>query len=116
MLYSIIKANNYQDSLRLMRLSNIVADTDGVNRVSIMMGTAMNKDILRNAGLANTQVDEAKPTDLLIQADVTNADVGESLAATVDAFLSEQASLSGRHSTASATNETHNTMVAATAT
>ena len=96
MLYSIIKANNYQDSLRLMRLSNIVADTDGVNRVSIMMGTAMNKDILRNAGLANTQVDEAKPTDLLILADVTNADVGESLAATVDAFLSEQASLSGR--------------------
>jgi FdrA protein len=96
MLYSIVKPNNYQDSLRLMRLSNLVTDTDGINRVSIMMGTPMNKDILRNAGLANTEVDEAKPTDLLIMADVASAEVGESLVATVDAFLSEQASVSAR--------------------
>jgi len=96
MLYSIVKPNNYQDSLRLMRLSNLVTDTDGVNRVSIMMGTPMNKDILRNAGLANAEVDEAKPTDLLIMADVTSAEVGESLVATVDAFLSDQASVSAR--------------------
>ena len=96
MLYSIVKPNNYQDSLRLMRLSNLVTDTDGVNRVSIMMGTPMNKDILRNAGLANAEVDEAKPTDLLIMADVISAEVGESLVATVDAFLSDQASVSAR--------------------
>jgi FdrA protein len=96
MLYSIVKPNNYQDSLRLMRLSNLVSDTDGINRVSIMMGTPMNKDILRNAGLANAEVDEAKPTDLLIMADVMSAEVGESLVATVDAFLSDQASVSAR--------------------
>jgi FdrA protein len=96
MLYSIVKPNNYQDSLRLMRLSNLVAETDGINRVSIMMGTPMNKDILRNAGLTGIMVDEAKPTDLLILADVANTEVGESLASTVDAFLSNQASMSGR--------------------
>ncbi|MPZ78928.1 MAG: acyl-CoA synthetase FdrA [Actinophytocola sp.] len=96
MLYSIVKPNNYQDSLRLMRLSNLVADTEGINRVSIMMGTPMNKDILRNAGLTGTTVDEAKPTDLLILADVVSAEVGESLVSTVDAFLSNQASMSGR--------------------
>jgi FdrA protein len=94
MLYSIVEPNNYQDSLRLMRLSNLVSDTDGINRVSIMMGTPMNKDILRNAGLGNAEVDEAKPTDLLIMADVMSAEVGESLVATVDAFLSDQASVS----------------------
>lgn len=96
MLYSIIKPNNYQDSLRLMRLSNLVAGTEGINRVSIMMGTPMNKDILRDAGLASAEVDEAKPTDLLIQADVTSSEIGQSLVATVDAFLADQASLSGR--------------------
>jgi FdrA protein len=93
MLYSIIRPNNYQDSLRLMRLSNAVADADGIDRVSVMMGTEMNKEILRNAGLASTDLDDAKPTDLLIMADVTNEEVGESLVAKVDEFLSEQASI-----------------------
>ena len=93
MLYSIIRPNNYQDSLRLMRLSNAVAGADGIDRVSVMMGTKMNKEILRNAGLASPDLDNAKPTDLLIAADVTNEEVGESLVARVDEFLSEQASI-----------------------
>jgi FdrA protein len=93
MLYSIIRPNNYQDSLRLMRLSNAVASADGIDRVSVMMGTEMNKDILRNAGLASPDLDNAKPTDLLIVADVINEEVGESLVARVDEFLSEQASI-----------------------
>ena len=77
MLYSIIRPNNYQDSLRLMRLSNAVAGADGVDRVSVMMGTKMNKEILRNAGLASPDLDNAKPTDLLIAADVANEEVGD---------------------------------------
>ena len=94
MLYSIIRPNNYQDSLRLMRLSNAVAGADGIDRVSVMMGTKMNKEILRNAGLANPDLDDAKPTDLLIMAaNVTNEEVGESLVARVDEFLSQQASI-----------------------
>lgn len=93
MLYSIIRPNNYQDSLRLMRLSNAVTGADGIDRVSVMMGTEMNKEILRNAGLASTDLDDAKPTDLLIMADVANEEVGESLVARVDEFLSEQASI-----------------------
>lgn len=93
MLYSIIRPNNYQDSLRLMRLSNSVAGADGIDRVSVMMGTEMNKEILRNAGLASSDLNDAKPTDLLILADVTNEEVGESLVARVDEFLSEQTSI-----------------------
>jgi FdrA protein len=93
MLYSIIRPNNYQDSLRLMRLSNSVAGADGVDRVSVMMGTEMNKEILRNAGLASSDLDDAKPTDLLILANVTNEEVGESLVARIDEFLAEQASI-----------------------
>jgi FdrA protein len=81
MLYSIIKSNTYQDSLRLMQLSNALNGTDGVNRVSIMMGTPANKKILRNAGLDTPDVDGAKPTDLVIVADVADASVGDSLLA-----------------------------------
>ena len=96
MLYSIIKSNTYQDSLRLMQLSNALNGTDGVNRVSIMMGTPANKKILRNAGLDTADVDGAKPTDLVIVADVADASVGDSLLAKIDEFLCYGASVSGR--------------------
>src|SRR5262245_11500091 len=96
MLYSIIKSNTYQDSLRLMQLSNTLNGTDGANRVSLLMGTTTNKKILRNAGLDTPDLDGVKPTDLVIVADVADASVGESLLAKVDEFLCHRASVSGR--------------------
>lgn len=96
MLYSIIRPNNYQDSLRLMRLSNALTSIDGVEKVSVMMGTEMNKEILRNAGLADANLADAKPTDLLIMADVASEESGKDLVARVDEFLSQQVSISSR--------------------
>jgi FdrA protein len=92
-LYSIVRPNNYQDSLRLMRLSNTLGASDGLGRVSVMMGTPLNKDILRNAGMATEDLDEATAADLLIFADVVDEEAGRSLVAAVDSFLSAQASL-----------------------
>jgi FdrA protein len=96
MIYSIIKSNTYQDSLRLMQLSTMLSGTDGTNRVSIMMGTPANKKILRNAGLDTPDLDGAKPTDLVIVADVADASVGDSLIVKVDEFFCHRASVSGR--------------------
>jgi FdrA protein len=93
MLYSIARPNNYQDSLRLMRLSNTLAASDGVGRVSVMMGTPLNKDILRNAGMATEDLETATAADLLIFADVVDEDSGRALVAAVDSFLSAEASL-----------------------
>jgi FdrA protein len=106
MLYSIVKPNNYQDSLRLMRLSTAVADMTGVDRVSVMMGTEMNKDYLRRADLTGPEVEAASPTDLLVCADVTDAGVGRGLLAAVEEFLvssSQVRSSSGLRSTRSLT-------------
>ena len=91
MLFSIIKPNTYQDSFRLMHLSGTLNGIDGISRVSIMMGTPANKDILRAAGLGTADLEGAKPTDLVIVADAADAAVGESLVAKVDEFLSNQA-------------------------
>jgi FdrA protein len=96
MLYSIIKSNTYQDSLRLMQLSNTLNGTDGINKVSVMMGSPTNKEILRSAGLDTAEVDGAKPTDLVIVADVADAAVGDLLLAKVDDFLRYPASVSDR--------------------
>jgi FdrA protein len=67
-LYSIVKPNTYQDSLRLMQLSEALRDVAGVGEVSIVMGTEANKAILRAAGLGGDDVDRAGPTDLVIAA------------------------------------------------
>lgn len=69
MLYTIIKENTYQDSIVLMLLSNKLSAMDGVNKVSIMMGTPANKDIFRSSGFDTPKLDEAKPNDIVIMID-----------------------------------------------
>lgn len=91
MLYSIVKPNNYQDSLRLTRLSSELSAAPGVDQVSVMMGTEMNKDYLRNAGLATPDLDAATAADLLVVADVRDEESGQALVDAVAEFLSRQA-------------------------
>ena len=96
MLYSIIRPNTYQDSLRLMHLSRALNGIAGIDRVSILMGTPANKEILRDAGLGAAELERARPTDLVIVADVADAAVGDLLLAKVDDFLRYPASVSDR--------------------
>lgn len=102
MIYSVIKRNAYQDSLRLMHLSRALDGADGIARVSILMGTPANKKILRAAGLGAADVDGATPTDLVIVADAVDAAAGESLRAKVDEFLSTPTSATSRSGVRSA--------------
>ena len=92
MLHSIIKPNTYQDSLRLLHLSKALSGMDGIDRVSIMMGTPANIDILRAAGLGTADLDDARPTDLVVVADAADAAAGKAVVAKVNDFLSDQAS------------------------
>lgn len=69
MLYTIIKENTYKDSIVLMLLSNKLTAIDGVNKVSIMMGTPANKDIFKSSGLGTDELEKAKPNDIVIVVD-----------------------------------------------
>ncbi|MBG9453815.1 membrane protein [Lysinibacillus sphaericus] len=69
MLYTIIKENTYKDSIVLMLLSNKLSAIDGVNKVSIMMGTPANKDIFKSSGLGTVELEKAKPNDIVIVVD-----------------------------------------------
>lgn len=69
MLYTIIKENTYKDSIVLMLLSNKSSAIDGVNKVSIMMGTPANKDIFKSSGLGTDELEKAKPNDIVIVVD-----------------------------------------------
>ncbi|MFS7421880.1 acyl-CoA synthetase FdrA [Carnobacterium maltaromaticum] len=91
MLHTIIKENAYQDSVVLMLLTNKISTMDGVNRVSIMMGTPANKDIMGGSGLRTPELEKASANDLAIVLDTEDASIIDGVLVEVDEFLTSQA-------------------------
>src|SRR5699024_4870441 len=87
MLYTIIKENTYQDSIVLMLLSNKLSAIDGVNQVSIMMGTTENKYIFRSSGFDTEALDNAKPNDIVVIVDTDDESKVDEVNEQVDAEL-----------------------------
>ncbi|EHJ06808.1 acyl-CoA synthetase FdrA [Staphylococcus simiae] len=86
MKYTIIKENRYQDSIVLMLLSNKLSQIEGVNQVSIMMGTPANKDIFKTSGMETAELDNANPNDIVIVVDTED----ESKVAEVDQQIEDE--------------------------
>ncbi|WP_152655989.1 acyl-CoA synthetase FdrA [Oceanobacillus sp. CFH 90083] len=87
MLYTIIKENTYQDSIVLMLLSNKLSAMDGVNKVSIMMGTPANKDIFKSSGLGTDELENANPNDIVVVVDTDQEDKVSEVEAEIEAEL-----------------------------
>ena len=62
----LVLPSTYRDSVELMKLSVALEDLAGVRRAAVMMATAHNKSILREAGLLTSEGDQADANDLLI--------------------------------------------------
>lgn len=91
MLKTIINKNTYQDSVVLMLLTNEISTIEGVNKVSIMMGTPANKDIFANSGLGTPELEEATANDMVIVIDAENDQVVDTVLKDVEEFLASQA-------------------------
>lgn len=91
MLHTIIKENTYQDSIVLMLLSNKLSAIEGVNKVSIMMGTPANKDIFKSSGLGTAELENAKPNDIVTVIDTEDAAKVEEVDQEVEAELKGKA-------------------------
>ncbi|MBC6314464.1 acyl-CoA synthetase FdrA [Listeria grandensis] len=102
MLHTIIKENAYQDSVVLMLLTNKISTIDGVNRVSIMMGTPANKDIFGTSGLRTAELEAASANDMAIVADTDDASKLNEILEEVDAFLASQATKESSNTTETA--------------
>ena len=62
----LIRAREYHDSVRLMRVSEAIRKSPGVTEAMVMMATPNNKKILGNAGLLSGEAEAAKADDLVI--------------------------------------------------
>ena len=63
-IQSKVFRNLYQDSVSLMQISARISELPGIHNASVVMGTPMNLDQLREAGLGNDL--SAGPNDLII--------------------------------------------------
>ncbi len=91
MLYTVIKKNSYQDSINLMLLTNSINTIAGITKCSIMMGTAANKDILKNGGLLTAEAERAAPSDMVIVVETAAESIVETVLSEAEKFLNDLA-------------------------
>ncbi|HVG00547.1 MAG TPA: hypothetical protein VND68_11965, partial [Chloroflexia bacterium] len=65
---NLAKRNRYQDSVTLMQVAVKLREIEGVDEVALMMGTAPNLELMREAGLLDEGQGEgdAGPNDLIV--------------------------------------------------
>lgn len=92
MLTIFVQKNRYQDSVALMVLSRTLSELDGVTKVSVMMGTPANKEILTATGFGSPEVDAAAPADLVIGIDAEDEATCKKVVEQAGELLAHQAS------------------------
>jgi succinyl-CoA synthetase alpha subunit len=89
------KQNYYKDSVALMRISQAVGAREGLGRVSLLMGTPANKDILAQAGLLVPALADAAPADLMILVEGGEGALAPALAAIEDELAGRESAVAG---------------------
>ncbi|MBU2702483.1 FdrA protein [Sporomusaceae bacterium BoRhaA] len=65
-IYNVVRKNNYYDSVTLMLISKQLKQVEGLDDVSVMMGTPANRVILQEANLLGSDGEDAGPNDLIL--------------------------------------------------
>ena len=85
---TLVKENSYHDSVTLMSLSSKVLSMDGILEAVVAMGTDMNKELLRNVGLATDESEAAGNNDLIIAVAADDRDSYDEAIRRVEELLS----------------------------
>lgn len=92
---SLVRSDDYHDSVVLMRVSQQLEALAGVRKASAMMATDNNKKILKDAGLLTDEAARAGPNDLVISVEAATVESAVNAISRVDALLVEKAAGSG---------------------
>lgn len=74
MIHAFIKKGCFQDSVSLMLISRKLSETEGVEDVSVMMGTPANKALLETTGFWHDDFATATPNDICVAIRSQNED------------------------------------------
>lgn len=87
---SVVRKNDYHDSVFLMRISSRLEALEGVRRAAAMMATENNKRLFKDAGLLTNGIKGAGPNDLAIAVDAANDKLAEKALSSVGELLAEK--------------------------
>lgn len=99
-LLTHVKPKTYQDSVRLMRLSELLSAIGQVRQATVAMGTDANKRVLAEVGLLTDEVERAGPNDLVIVVDADTEAVAQHAISEAERLLNENDRAADRGGTA----------------
>src|ERR1700690_2516368 len=82
-----IRSGAYYDSAFLMQLQKSLAALPGVLDAGVIMGTDSNKELLAHINLVNSDVEAAKPDDLVLVVRAEDESAASAALAKVDELL-----------------------------
>ena len=89
MIQTLIKNNHYMDSVFLMKTGKAVSKIPGVKKAVAVMGTDLNKTVLKEFGALNEETQAAGTNDLIIAVD-TDEDVSDAIDACLEELAAEK--------------------------
>jgi len=95
MILAQIRPGAYYDSVILMQLQRALVALPGVEEAGAVMGTAANKDVLAQSGLATNEAQAAKADDLVIVVRANDKAHAQSAIDQIDALLTRRRSDEG---------------------
>ena len=87
MIRTIIRENDYHDSVFLMNIAEQIQETEGVKQIVIVMGTETNKTLLRDLGMLDFQANTATTNDMIIALEIEKEEVVEEILAKINHLL-----------------------------
>lgn len=91
MIQTLIKANNYMDSIFLMKAGREIGQLEGVKKAVVVMGTDLNKTVLAEFGALNEETKAAGPNDLITAVEIEDDAVMDQVKACMDGLLNKKA-------------------------
>lgn len=93
-----IKKNNFQDALRLMRISKSLREMEGVKKAVAVMATEKAKFALEDAGLITADIKEAKGSDVVMVVESESEEAANQALAKMEELISSGTSQTKKNS------------------
>lgn len=86
-IVNTIKKNHYQDSMKLMQISQKLSALEGVKQASAIMATEANLSMLKDAGLLEEIPESAGANDLIIAVEAKSQEIADDAIAKLETLL-----------------------------
>ncbi|MCL5074605.1 MAG: acyl-CoA synthetase FdrA [Chloroflexi bacterium] len=84
---SLIRRNEYRDSVILMNASKRIRAIEGIAEALVVIGTDTNKDMLKELGLLTPEAKAATANDMIVAMRVTAEDIAREILNNIDEYL-----------------------------